>query len=95
MTTQDLAKELSKETGISIRQCFYIISKLIHITSKAIVRGHMVKLSSLATFYADVSDQKNYFNTHKKSYETLPKRFVLKIKPSPTLKKKVNAKKIS
>jgi nucleoid DNA-binding protein len=93
MSLKELADEIAKETGMTRTESLRLLKIFINVIVKQILKGQLVKLQNLCTFYIDIAQEKSYFNPMNGATEIKGKRFVLRTKYSPLLKKKIDAKK--
>jgi nucleoid DNA-binding protein len=93
MNVQELAKLVSKETGEPTYRILKILNSAFSIIRKEILRAQIIKIKNLLTIFIDVVQEKNKYNINTNIIEKIPRRFVLKVKPSVLLKKQINEKK--
>jgi len=93
MNINDLSKLVSERTGEPAYKTKKIIKCFITIIREQIIKAQIIKLRDLLTFFIDVAPEKNIYNVYTQKYETLPRRFLLKIIPSNILKKQISEKK--
>lgn len=93
MNIQELAKEISKETGEPAYKVSKMLASMVNVIRQQILKSQIVKLKSLLSIFVDVAPERNYYNVHQNRIDKLPRRFVLKVEPSKNLKKEIDAKK--
>jgi nucleoid DNA-binding protein len=93
MNIAELSKMVSKETGEPVYKVKPIIVSVFKIIRQQVIKAQIIKIKNLLTIFIDVAPERQFYNIHENVYQTLPRRFILKIIPSAKLKKQIDAKK--
>lgn len=93
MTTQELAKEIQKKTGMTYKDSYKLLLIVIDTIVEQVLKGQIVKLRNFVSLSADIAGARKYHNPVAQKTIEKPRRFVLKFTFSKVFKQKINDKK--
>ena len=92
MNVTDISRMISKDCGMSMKEVSAVIMKFMDKSNELIYQGHEVKIKGFVSMKLEVLPEVNKYNFEAKRTVTLPKRYDLKINPSPDFLRKIKNK---
>lgn len=91
MNNKEFAAELSRRTGISVKETTDLMGKLIAEMTQELVEGSAIAVSGFGTFDVKKKAERISVNPTTKQRMLVPPKLVLTFRPSGSLRDRVNS----
>lgn len=91
VTREDLARSVRRYTRLSMKEAAMLVDQIIDSMSDAVLADKMVKIRLFGIFSTRQKKERMGRNPKTMVEAVIAARKVLKFKPAPTLKKRINA----
>jgi integration host factor subunit alpha len=92
VTREDLYQAVQRTAGVSKRESEKLVSQILEEIASSLERGETVKLTSFGIFFVRQKDERLGRNPRTGQPVTISPRRVVSFKPSPVLKRQINAR---
>ena len=93
LTKLEIASRISEDLGFSLRSSKILVDDCFKIIKDALLNGEKVKIVRFGSFLPLLKNPRKGINPNTKEELTIPGRRTVVFRPSPLLKKGVNAQK--
>ncbi len=93
LTKQELSHKISEELGFSVRSTAKVVDSLFKVMEEALNSGEVIKIVRFGTFSPLLKKSRKGINPTTGETILIPARKTVSFRPSPLLKKRVNAQK--
>ena len=92
MNNKEFTAELSRRTGVSVKETTDLIGKLIDEMTQELVEGNAVAILGFGTFDVKKKAERISVSPTTKQRMLVPPKMSISFKPAPSLKEKANGK---
>ncbi len=93
LTKLEISQKISQELGFSVRSASRVVDSLFKVMEEALDSGEVVKIVRFGTFSPLLKKSRKGINPTTGHSILIPARKTVSFRPSPLLKKRVNAQK--
>ncbi len=93
VTKLEIAQRLSSELGFSVRSTSKVVDSIFRVMEETLNKGEQIKIVRFGTFSPLLKKSRKGINPTTGEKIHIPARKTVSFRPSPLLKKRVNAQK--